>query len=731
MKNSILKTKDKIEDFLNQGRLRDVIVELRNLSNMASNWEINEDIERLEQSYKLMLNYATMGVDDPSRDALYNDIKRDLRFLLDRVLRHKFSQDESTLYYNNVRYAQLHPNETIKQLIEEYSRVVDKSSLYNLIITENASVNSQVDILKEKESLEQRIFNKIWVSFPLKSEEKELLQKILTSNDYSQHFQELIVSSILMGLLEFYDSNKMSLLLYAYENDRENVSVRAFIAILLTMHLHSSRIDDKKILNHIEAIRENSNWNSDIKTAYLEFVRTQDTERISRKMQNELIPEMVKLRPDIYNKLNDSSNALDISSLEENPEWEELLQNSGITDKIQELNKLQEDGSDVFMSTFSHLKSFPFFSEISNWFLPFTINHSLVIETLGSDLSVIGEIIVNAPYLCCSDKYSFMLSMGSIPQQQRQLMLSQFEQMGNMGVSLYSSTQPGQRKGIMNTYLKDLYRFFKLFRRKSEFIDPFQRQVNLVNLPILANDLNDVETLTLVGEFYFSRKFYREALDVFLLISEKIPPTAQIFQKIGYCYHQEGDLKNALLYYEQAELLNSESEWTLRRLALCYRSMNMPKKALEYYERIVEKTPNDLTIALNIGHCYLELGNYKEATKYYYKVEYLDEKTTRAWRPLAWSLLLSGELSQSKDYYNKIINDNPTFEDYINVGHLSFAQGDIASAIEFYKKSIDNNSSKIETLIKALNKDEKYLSIIGIDVSLLPFVVDAILYSIY
>ena len=110
MKNSILKTKDKIEDFLSQGRLRDVIVELRNLSNMASNWEINEDIERLEQSYKLMLNYATMGVDDPSRDALYNDIKWDLRFLLDRVLRHKFSQDESTLYYNNVRYAQLHPN---------------------------------------------------------------------------------------------------------------------------------------------------------------------------------------------------------------------------------------------------------------------------------------------------------------------------------------------------------------------------------------------------------------------------------------------------------------------------------------------------------------------------------------------------------------------------------------------------------------------------------------------
>ena len=194
MKNNILKTKEKIENFLNQGRLRDAIVEMRNISNVASNWEFTEDIDRLEQSYKFMLNYATMGVEDPSRDSLYNDIKRDLRFLLDRVLRCKFSQDESTLYYSNVRTMQLHPNESITRLVEEYREVVDKSSLYNLIITENNTANTQVEVLREKEKLEQRIFNKVWVSFPLKNEDEELLRKILTSDDYSQHFRELIIS---------------------------------------------------------------------------------------------------------------------------------------------------------------------------------------------------------------------------------------------------------------------------------------------------------------------------------------------------------------------------------------------------------------------------------------------------------------------------------------------------------------------------------------------------------
>ena len=96
----------------------------------------------------------------------------------------------------------------------------------------------------------------------------------------------------------------------------------------------------------------------------------------NRKMQNELIPEMLKLRPDISKKINNSTAMIDMSSLEENPEWEELLNKSGITDKIKELSQLQEEGSDVFMSTFSHLKSFPFFSDSANWFLPFSLEHS-------------------------------------------------------------------------------------------------------------------------------------------------------------------------------------------------------------------------------------------------------------------------------------------------------------------------------------------------------------------
>ena len=69
-------------------------------------------------------------------------------------------------------------------------------------------------------------------------------------------------------------------------------------------------------------------------------------------------------------------------------------------------------------------------------------------------------------------------------------------------------------------------------------------------------------------------------------------------------------------------------------------------------------------------------------------------------------------------------------EDYLNMGHLALVKRDISLAIDYYKRSIDNDSSKIDTLINSLNKDESYLIKIGVDVSLIPFIVDALLYSI-
>ena len=63
--------------------------------------------------------------------------------------------------------------------------------------------------------------------------------------------------------------------------------------------------------------------------------------------------------------------------------------------------------------------------------------------------------------------------------------------------------------------------------------------------------------------------------------------------------------------------------------------------------------PDNLSIEMNIGHCYFEQENYDEALKYYFKVDYLDPKSTKAWRAIAWCSFLAGKQEQARRYYEK------------------------------------------------------------------------------
>ena len=71
-------------------------------------------------------------------------------------------------------------------------------------------------------------------------------------------------------------------------------------------------------------------------------------------MREEIIPEMMR-NPRIGN-----SNKIGFDETEDsddlNPEWENWIDKSGITDKLREMGELQMEGADVYMSTFSQLK---------------------------------------------------------------------------------------------------------------------------------------------------------------------------------------------------------------------------------------------------------------------------------------------------------------------------------------------------------------------------------------
>lgn len=731
----------KITRYVNEHRLRDAFSLCRTLVEGVGARDMAGDIAMVEEGYRYMLEYAARGAEDPGRSDMAQQIGEQILTFADRLHRANNKKDAPTYYFNILRYEELQQH-TLPNLINDYRKGTEESSLFNLVVSGAHSTKVR-DRLAQNEALERRIFNRLWVTFPLSRADVEAVNSCLTSADMPAYFRELLVSALLIGGLEYYDEKRLDLLLNAYTSSETRVSTAAFIALSLLLYKGRNRKLSSSLRAKLDTARELHEWHNDLRTAYMELAKTIDTDRISRKINEEVVPEMMKLRPEIDKKLNINIERIDAAELEENPEWQDMLDKSGIADKLKEMSEIQEEGGDVMMGTFAHLKSFPFFNETVNWFLPFHTDYS---EFTGDDAAVmqpVADLMMAAPFLCDSDKYSFMFSLRMVPASQREMMLSQLKAHGNQMAELRAaSLNVGNvsRKNIINKQVQNLYRFFNLFRRKGEFANPFAEGVNLVEVNYLQDDLQQLGILPIVGEYYFSHKYYEQAIQIFEAMAQEETPDVQLYQKMGYALQKTAQTERAVEFYLKAEMLDSRSDWTLRRLARCFMTLRQPKEALTRLKALAERHPNNVAIVLNMARCLVETEQYEDAVKAYYKAEYLDEKSGKALRPLAWCLMLIGEFDRSAKYFEKLAaSTDLTPTDYLNMGHLALAHKNFSEALNLYSIHLtarggnatgEERRKAIDDFIADMRNDAPYLKRMGVDEELLPLLIDSLLYTI-
>lgn len=212
------------------------------------------------------------------------------------------------------------------------------------------------------------------------------------------------------------------------------------------------------------------------------------------------------------------------------------------------------------------------------------------------------------------------------------------------------------------------------------------------------------------------------------MLSEKVQPQSEFWQKMGFCKQMMGDIKGALDDYLHADLIEDNNTWLLNRIAHCYRVLKVPDTALQYYRRLEQFRPDDLNVQLNIGHCYLELKQYDEALNYYFKVELLNSNNTRAWRSIAWCAFLSNKFDVAQTYYTRILENKPNAHDYLNAGHVELCLNNNNKAVEFYKHS-QNAAGSLEAFYSMLEDDTEVLKEAEVDTKILPIIVDKMLYD--
>ncbi|NDW09213.1 tetratricopeptide repeat protein [Dysgonomonas sp. 520] len=736
MIENTISLKRKIYTFLSKRQLKDVFELLHNLSVNTQDWLILEKLNELEMTYKYMLSYQFEGVADPEREKVYNNILRSLFELTDDITNELLSADSPDYFYQRVRINSLRQNITIGDYRKQLIRYSEELSLTDLLDSGIEKQTKKRDIAVKRERTGADMFQEVLVSKRSEADDYEELIRFINDIELPSREKCLMVSAITLSLIHRFDARKAQALMHACRSDILVVRQRAIVGLIVILQIYDFRWQlYPECVQQLEAMSEDEGFKKSVLSIIKQLIRSRETEKITKKLTEEIIPEMMRFSSMAKRKLNMEDILGDNDFSEKNPEWKKELEDSGLANKLQEYSNLQMEGADVFHSTFANLKSFPFFNEISNWFLPYDPAYSELqsLNTNDDKDNMLYTAILNSGHMCNSDKYSFSFSLLQIPSGQREMMVTQFgaesEEMKQLQKEALSVNPNLDQEIVSNQYIQDLYRFFKLFSQRNSFKDIFTLKLNFYESKSIAPLISDIEDMKQIAAYCFDKNFFPEALTIFNKIAV-IDENSDVWQRIGYCKQMQNDLHGALDAYLHADLLSPDNSWILKRIAHIYRSLKQADKAIEYYQKTAKLKNNDLSIELNIGHCYLELKEFDKALNSYFKVEMLAEKNAiKAWRPIAWTAFLMKRFDLAQQYYTRILAEKPNSHDYLNAGHTELCQNNYKQALNFYKQAVNLEDNSVDKFVEIFNEDVDMLLSVGADKNLFPLIFDQLRYE--
>ena len=719
-----------IVSLLEQKRLKEAQIQLEAFLWNCNDWTLRNRLEQAKVSYQYMLQYMRQGVNDPERQKLYRQLLAETRELAEQA-RISLLDEVSTHYYHA-----LHKNKRnmaagygMSSWLKVLESFPDDMAVCQLMPDNKQSLDSA---LQRHEETAQYLFLTTWGNSGWTAEEEQVARMYLVSELLPVHDLCLFTGAFLLSLMECFDPRKFSWLLDAATHADTQVSQRALVIIAIVLHIHPNRLWLYPELEaRLSLLNEDGSFGKQLNRVYIQLLRSQETEKIDKKMREEIIPEMMKNVSIMRNMKYGFEENMDED--DRNPDWEKAFEESGLGDKIREMNELQLEGADVYMSTFAQLKSYPFFQNPHNWFYPFDMQHSGIIREFGlkpTGDNAILSLILQSGFFCNSDKYSLCFTMAHIPQAQRNMMLSQMTSQ-DLNELMDESKSSGLRQYaqrpdvISNQYIHDLYRFFKLSQRRHEFRDIFKEEIALHRIPALKDILRKPELLVTIADFHFRKEHPAEALGIYQEVIDMNYADADIFQKTGYCLQKEKRYKEAISAYRKADVLKPDHIWTIRHLATCYRQLRDFASALEYYRKVEAMQPENRNVTFFIGSCLAEQERYEEALQCFFKLDLMENDCIKAWRAIGWCSFVSGKSEQAMRYYEKVLALKPIATDYLNAGHVALRLGNMEKAAELYGKAASESGNR-ETFLDMFDKDKETLIKLGIDENDIPLIRDLV-----
>jgi tetratricopeptide (TPR) repeat protein len=739
--SKVIQQHKRLCSLVSEKRIKQSLDILADMISIASSGDMRDEYDNIEMTYRNMLTYTIDGINDPERNKIYLKLIQSILVLSDKVRQDILSHNSGWHTYWVKQQAEKEFKLSGRTIVETVDDLMFKSELDEwLKISNEITPDPDSEISKKHKNLIKNIFNHLWLTDYYGEAENSLMNIILKSDKFRWYEASIFTTAVTLSSFRTWQPEKLFHLISLYEKGQEQVMERALSGLILNLHYYNARILlYPEVTDKIMKMSRETKFKEHCRIIVLQIIKSRETENLSRKLQDEILPQVARLRPMIEEKL-DLDNILPKDKNEEkNPDWAEMFSDSEeIFKTMEELTKLQMEGADVYMSAFANMKHFDFFKDFQNWFVPFYPDHETVDEIyhdeiLGPGTNELAEALYKTPFICNSDKYSLLLNLKHLPSAQKTMMLKVFR-MELEGLQQLNEEDSGTDpyrvfRTNITQYLQDFYRFFKLSPYKKEFEDLFVGKLDIYNSEFFRMTSNASEAEAGLADYFFSKNFYIDALQLFLKQVNEKPADVQLYEKIAYCYQESADYEEALKYYRRAELIDRKV-WTIKKIGLCLRRLGNNEEALEYYLQASDLEPENIHTVIMIAHCYLDLRNYEQALKYYFAVEYKEPGNLKILRPIAFCYFALGRFDESEKYYERLSAGKLNAHDQINKGHLALCRGRKREAVDLYKQSILSGELSKAQFIAIFSEDKDLLISLGVNPDDLPIILDWLLFII-
>lgn len=701
--------------------------------------------EDVKNDYRLMQDAMMRGLRDDKIDEVYADIMRKVYGAgLDVLIEEKVKRYSSYAYARvSAQQTEAHPD-AVRTVLEAY--VQDMAMM--AFEPENTRKAKMEKLTADHHAYMKQLFNALLVAPMWNDRRAADFADLLLSPTIDRDDALLLVSAVMLATMNVNDPYKWDMLAEVYVRATDKVlKMRALVGWVLSLPYdpRGPRLFPF-VQERIKAMLADKTTLKQMLDMQMQMLFCCNADADNEEIQRNIMPTLIK-------NTNLQMTRLGIVEKEDDPMKDIMDPNAAERDmeemerKYRKMMDMQKQGSDIYFGGFSKMKTFPFFNDLCNWFAPFNAAHPALgaaRERLAGS-TFLNNLMENGPF-CDSDKYSFALAIAQIMDR----MPDNVKEMLNSDATLGPTVSKEEQENpayICRSYLQSLYRFFRLYRSKRDFLNPFildelednDGNALFMSYKLLACPEMEENAVALCG-FLLKRKMMRELMSMAICFKSSQNP--RLVRFLALVPMTDGKWQEAYdLFASVPE--DQHTEESLRGMAHCCMSLKRFGEAVAIYRRLLAMHPDSFSYQLNLAVCLMSsdafsscgaasscgdassscgdaasscgdascdasscdasscdasssLGGKVEArpnkvveegTKLLYKLDYEHPNNANVRRVLAWCMMLQGNFDKAIDIYTRLLSQpDAVSADRLNAAYAHWLSRDVARAVALLRE---------------------------------------------